>query len=137
MREFSQAKYQVWLLNKRKDELSKNLVIWRSEYIKIQTELRQRPDHPNKDQMAQQMLALARQIEDVRGAIGRGAADALVTFIAAINQQLALELGRFLEGGESIRASITKLSQQIEKSREAKQDAARKPPGPANQELRN
>jgi hypothetical protein len=72
---------------------------------------------------------LARQMEDVRGAIGRGASDALVTFTAAINQQLALELGRFLEGGESVRASITKLSQQIEKSREGKQDGAPKPPG--------
>ena len=78
---------------------------------------------------------LARQIEDVRGAIGRGAGDALVTFTAAINQQLALELGRFLEGGESIRASITKLSQQIEKSREGKQDDAPKAPGPANEVL--
>jgi len=78
---------------------------------------------------------LARQIEDVRGAVVRGTADALVTFTAAINQQLALELGRFLEGGESIRASITKLSQQIEKSREGKQDAAPKPPGPADQEM--
>ena len=61
-------------------------------------------------------------------AVGRGATDALVTFTAAINQQLALELGRFLGGGESIRASITKLSQQIEKSREGKQDGAPKPP---------
>jgi hypothetical protein len=72
---------------------------------------------------------LARQIEDVRGAIGRGAAEALVAFAAAINQQLALELGRFLEGGEGIRASITKLSQQIEKSREGKQDGAPNPTG--------
>jgi Skp family chaperone for outer membrane proteins len=64
MRDFGQAKYQVWLLNKKKDEMSKQLVIWRGDYIKIQTELRQRPDHPEKDQKAQQMLALARQIED-------------------------------------------------------------------------
>jgi hypothetical protein len=78
---------------------------------------------------------LARQIEDVRGTVSGGASDAFVTFTAAINQQLALELGRFLEGGESIRASITKLSQQIEKSREGNQDAAPKPPGPSNQEL--
>ena len=77
----------------------------------------------------------ARQLDDVRGAIGRGAGDALVTFTTAVNQQLALELGRFLEGGESIRASITKLSQQIEKSREGKQDAAPNPLGPANQEI--
>ena len=78
---------------------------------------------------------VARQIDDVHGAIGRGSAEALVTFTAAINQQLALELGRFLEGGDSIRASITKLSQQIEKSREGKQDAAPEPPGPADHEM--
>ena len=78
---------------------------------------------------------VARQIDDVRGAIGRGSAEALVTFTAAINQQLALELGRFLEGGESIRASITKLSQQIEKSREGKEDGAPEAPGSADQGL--
>ncbi len=76
---------------------------------------------------------LARKIEDVRGTIGRGAGDALVTFTGGINQQLALELGRFLEGGESIRASITKLSQQIEKSREGEKNAAPKAPEPANE----
>jgi Skp family chaperone for outer membrane proteins len=64
MRDFGQAKYQVFLLNKKKDELSKNLVTLRGEYIQRQTELRQRPDHPQKDQIGQQMLALARQIED-------------------------------------------------------------------------
>jgi hypothetical protein len=78
---------------------------------------------------------VARQIDDVRGAIGRGATDALVTFTGAINQQLALELGRFLEGGESIRASITKLSQQIEKSREGKEDGATKALGSADEGL--
>lgn len=78
---------------------------------------------------------VARQIDDVRGAIGRGATDALVTFTAAINQQLALELGRLLEGGESIRASITKLSQQIEKSREGKEDGVTKALGSADEGL--
>jgi hypothetical protein len=78
---------------------------------------------------------LARKIDDTRGAIRRGAADALVTFTAAINQQLALELGRFLEGGESIRASITKLSQQIEKSREGEKNTTPKAPAAADEEL--
>jgi hypothetical protein len=65
---------------------------------------------------------LARQVDDVRSAIGAGSSEALGTFTGAINQQLALELGRFLEGGESIRASITKLSEQVERSREKKQE---------------
>jgi Skp family chaperone for outer membrane proteins len=64
MRDFGQAKYQVWLLNKRKDELSKNIVIWRGEYIKIQNDLRANPNHPQKDAMAKRMLDLARMIED-------------------------------------------------------------------------
>jgi hypothetical protein len=77
----------------------------------------------------------ARQVDDVRGAIGGGAGDALVTLTGAINQQLGLELGRFLEGGQGIRASIAKLSHQIEKSREGKEGAAPKPPGPTGQGL--
>jgi hypothetical protein len=76
---------------------------------------------------------LARQVEDVRDAIGNGSADALVTFTSTINQQLSLELGRFLEGGESIRASIAKLNKQIEKSREGRDPAANSPQ-PANQD---
>ncbi len=64
MRDFHQAKYQVWVLNKKKDEMSKNLVALRSDYVKTQNELRQRPDHPGKDTMSKHMLTLARQIED-------------------------------------------------------------------------
>jgi Skp family chaperone for outer membrane proteins len=64
MRDFGQAKYQVWLLNNKKTELSKNLVIWRNEYIQHQKDLQQNPQHPQKDQKAQAMLDLARKIED-------------------------------------------------------------------------
>jgi hypothetical protein len=78
-------------------------------------------------------LVARQEVEDVRDAIGKGSADALVTFTSTINEQLALELGRFLEGGESIRASIAKLNQQIEKSREAK-NADAKPPEAAKQD---
>jgi hypothetical protein len=70
---------------------------------------------------------VARQVEAVRDAIGKGSAAALVTFTSTINQQLALELGRFLEGGETIRASIAKLNEQIEKSRETKDGDGKKP----------
>jgi hypothetical protein len=78
---------------------------------------------------------VGRQTDEVRDAIGRGSVEALVTFTSAINQQLALELGRFLEGGESIRASIVKLSQQIEKSRAGNQVAAPDAPKPADDEF--
>jgi hypothetical protein len=52
--------------------------------------------------------------------VATGSSQALVTFTTAITHQLALDLGRFLESGESIWASITKLGQQIEESRRAR-----------------
>jgi Skp family chaperone for outer membrane proteins len=64
MRDFGQAKYQVWLLNNRKNDLSKNLIAMRGEYIKIQSELKQNPKDPRAEEKGQQLLALARQIED-------------------------------------------------------------------------
>jgi len=67
---------------------------------------------------------LARRVDEVREAIAAGAPDALVTFTAAINQQLSLELGRFLEGGDSIRSSIDALGRQIEDARQRRSDGA-------------
>jgi Skp family chaperone for outer membrane proteins len=64
MRDFNQAKYQVYLLNKKKEDLSKDLTAWRGEYTRLQTELRQNPNHSQKDQIGPQMLDLARKIED-------------------------------------------------------------------------
>lgn len=64
MRDFGQAKYQVWLLNNKKTEMSKSLLAWRSEYIQHQQDVQKNPNHPEKEQKAQRMLALARMIED-------------------------------------------------------------------------
>jgi Skp family chaperone for outer membrane proteins len=64
MRDFGQAKYQVWLLNNKKNDLSKNLLAMRGEYTKIQSELKQNPKDPRADEKNQQLLALARQIEE-------------------------------------------------------------------------
>lgn len=57
---------------------------------------------------------LMAQVDDVRDAIAAGASDPLVTFTSALDQQLALELGRFLTGGDSIRAAVATLGQQVE-----------------------
>jgi RNA polymerase sigma factor (sigma-70 family) len=64
MRDFAQAKYQVWLLNKKRAELSKQLVAWRDEHRNLQAALRDKPDHPKKVEMTQDMAYLARKIED-------------------------------------------------------------------------
>jgi Skp family chaperone for outer membrane proteins len=64
MRDFGQAKYQVWLLNNKKTDMSKNLLVWRAEYIQHQQDIQKNPNHPEKEVKAQRMLALARMIED-------------------------------------------------------------------------
>ena len=64
MRDFGQAKYQVHLLNVKKNEMSKNLLAWRGRYIQLQQDLQKQPQHPEKDKMVQEMLNLTRAIED-------------------------------------------------------------------------
>jgi Skp family chaperone for outer membrane proteins len=88
MRDFGQAKYQVWLLNKRKVELSKQLVAWRAEYTKLQTELREKPDHPKKEDMTQDMLDLTRRIEAADRKIGKQLNDEASAIIADLYDKM-------------------------------------------------
>src|SRR5690349_8226970 len=53
MRDFGLAKYRVWLLNSKKNELSRDLLASREEYLKIQRELQANPNHPQRDEKAQ------------------------------------------------------------------------------------
>lgn len=65
MRDFHQAKFQVWLLNNKKTELSKKMMGWREEYVQLQKDVTQPNPNPLKqDEKAKRMLALARMIED-------------------------------------------------------------------------
>ena len=64
MRDFGQAKYQVYLLNNKKTEMSKQLLVLRAEYVQIQTDLQKNPNVPDKETKGQRMLQIARQVED-------------------------------------------------------------------------
>jgi Skp family chaperone for outer membrane proteins len=64
MRDYGKAQYQVYMLNKKRNELSADLVKWRSEYIKLQQDVQQQQVPDLRDKMAKQMLELARKIED-------------------------------------------------------------------------
>lgn len=66
MRDFGQAKYQVHLLNVKKNDLSKQLLAWRGEYIQIQQDIQKAGPSgpPDKEQKVQRMLSLSRAIED-------------------------------------------------------------------------
>jgi hypothetical protein len=64
---------------------------------------------------------LAHKMDDIEAAVGGASPESLVTFTSGINQQLKLELSQFLDSAESIRASITKLGEEIEKNKKAKE----------------
>jgi Skp family chaperone for outer membrane proteins len=65
MRDYGKAKYQVYLLNKERMEMSKDLMAWRAEYIKLQQENQDPKTIMDvKEKNAKRMLDLARAIED-------------------------------------------------------------------------
>lgn len=63
MRDFNQAKYQVHLLNKKKNDLSKDLVAYRAEYLRLQNELKANKDHPKKEEYLAAMREYAHRID--------------------------------------------------------------------------
>jgi Skp family chaperone for outer membrane proteins len=66
MRDFNQAKYQVYLLNKKKIEMSKNLIDLREEYTTLAKKLKEPapPTNPNKDNTIEKLRDAARKVED-------------------------------------------------------------------------
>jgi Skp family chaperone for outer membrane proteins len=88
MRDFGQAKYQVWLLNNKKAELSRNLVVWRGEYVEHQQALQKNPNHPDKEEKAERMLTLARMIEDADRKINKQLNDDASAIIADLYDKM-------------------------------------------------
>ncbi len=97
MRDFGQAKYQVWLLNNRKTELSKNLLAMRSEYIQIDQLLRQNPNHPEKDAKQARMVALVRAIEDEDRKINKDLNEAASAIISDLYDKMKVVVDRTAE----------------------------------------
>lgn len=65
MRDYGKAKYQVAMLNKKRNEMSKDMMAWRAEYIKLQQDAQNPGAAPAvREEKAKRMVDLARQIED-------------------------------------------------------------------------
>jgi Skp family chaperone for outer membrane proteins len=96
MRDFHQAKYQVWQLNNKRTELSKKLVKLREEYIQLQQELQKHPDDPKGDK-AKRMLALARQVEDQDREINKQLNDDASAIIADLYDMIKAAVDRTAE----------------------------------------
>ena len=97
MRDFGQAKYQVWALNNKKMEMSKNLLVWRSEYLQHQADLQKNPQHPEKEAKQQRMVALARQIEDEDRKINKQLNDDASAIIADLYDKMKTVVDKVAE----------------------------------------
>lgn len=64
MRDYGKAKYQVYMLNKKRTDMSGELVKWRGQYIQIQQDIQKQTQPDLREQMAKQLLELARKVED-------------------------------------------------------------------------
>ena len=84
MREFKRAKSEVELLNARKERLSADLVKMRERYAKLQADARKSTDDREKELIADELLVLARKIEDADRKINKELNDRASEIIAAL-----------------------------------------------------
>ena len=97
MRDFGQAKYQVHLLNTKKNELSKQLLGWRGRYIQIQQDLQKNPNHPDKEKLVQEMLSLSRAIEDEDRKINKQLNDDASAIISELYDKIKMVVDKTAE----------------------------------------
>lgn len=64
MRDYGKAKYQVYQLNKKRIDMSGDLVKWRGEFVQCQQDIQKAQDPKIKDTLNGKMVNLARLIED-------------------------------------------------------------------------
>jgi Skp family chaperone for outer membrane proteins len=63
MRDYNKAQYQVYTLNKKRTEMSADLVKWRGDYIKLQQEIQLQQVPALKEQKSKELFDLAHKIE--------------------------------------------------------------------------
>ena len=88
MREFGQAKYQVYQLNEKRKSLSKDLIVWRAEYVKLQEDIPKQQVPTMRDQMSRRMLDLSRMIQDKDTEINKALNDDASKIISMLYDQI-------------------------------------------------
>ncbi len=97
MREFGQAKYQVWVLNKEKTKMSENLLKMRGEYIQITQDLQKVPNAPDKDAKEARRLQLVRAIEDEDRRINKTLNESASSIISGLYDKMKVVVDKTAE----------------------------------------
>jgi Skp family chaperone for outer membrane proteins len=88
MREFGQAKFQVYQLNEKRKGMSKELVAWRAEYIKLQEDMPKTTVESIRSDMAKRMLDLSRRIQDKDAEVNKALNDEASAIISKLYDQI-------------------------------------------------
>lgn len=88
MRDYGKAKYQVYLLNKKREELSKDILVWRSELAKLQQEYQQQQVSELRDKIGKQMVELSRKIQDREAEVNRVLNDEASAIISQLYDEI-------------------------------------------------
>lgn len=88
MREFGQAKYQVYQLNEKRKGMAKDVVAWRAEYVKLQEEAPKQQVPAIRDEMARKMLDLSRKIQDKESEVNKTLNDEASAIISKLYDQI-------------------------------------------------
>lgn len=97
MRDFGQAKYQVYVLNKKRTDESKRLLEWRGEYLGIQKDLTANPNDVQKDAKTKRLVDLSRMIEDEDRRINKLLNDDASAIIADLYDKIKMVVDKTAE----------------------------------------
>ncbi|MBX9582771.1 MAG: OmpH family outer membrane protein [Gemmataceae bacterium] len=85
MRDYEKAKYQVYLLGKKRDALSDgDLNTWRAEHLKLQNEAKAAKEPAVKDGIEREVAELQRKIEDKGREVDKALNDAASVIISEL-----------------------------------------------------
>jgi Skp family chaperone for outer membrane proteins len=97
MRDYGKAKYQVYLLNKKREELSKDILVWRSELAKLQQEYQQQQVAELRDKIGKQMVDLSRKIQDREAEVNRILNDEASAIISQLYDEIKMVVDKTAE----------------------------------------
>ena len=97
MKDYTKAKYQVYLLNEERKKLSADVVAMKGEYVKLQQESQLVREPAVKENMTKRQVELARQIEDRSRDIDKQLNDKATAVISTLYDEIKSVVDRTAE----------------------------------------
>lgn len=97
MKDYTKAKYQVYLLTEERKKLSADVVGMKGEYVKLQQDIQLQRDPAIKDQMTKQLVEIGRKIEDRTKDIDKQLNDRASSVISTLYDEIKSVVDRTAE----------------------------------------